>query len=260
MGAVADADNCWGRWKLRGASLLAFAMGWEALARAKHSLLLPTFSATMDALVRLLGRAETWRAFFASNQALVTGFGLAAVIGVPTGLLLGRFASLAQWTDVYLTIALATPTAALIPLLVMAAGLGLTSRSLVVFVFSVAVIIVNTRAGLRQLSPSWLEMARSFGANEKQLWRTVLLPGALPEILAALRLGLGRAVTGMVVVELLLSAVGLGRLIMRYQGDFEAAYVYALILLVLAEAVALSEGIKRLERWLLLRMGSGVEQ
>jgi len=70
-----------------------------------------------------------------------------------------------------------------------------------------------------------------------QIWRLVLLPGALPAIMAGLRLGLCRAIAGMVVVEFLLVAVGIGDLLMRYRADFESGRVFAVILLVLAEAV-----------------------
>ena len=91
-------------------------------------------------------------------------------------------------------------------------------------------------------------MARSFGASERQLWRTVVLPGALPAVVTGLRLGLGRAFTGMIAVELLLVAVGVGRLILDFQGVFDAGAVYAIVLLLVAEAVLLLRGLTWLER------------
>jgi NitT/TauT family transport system permease protein len=91
-------------------------------------------------------------------------------------------------------------------------------------------------------------MVRGFGATERQVWRDVLLPGALPAIVTGLRLGLGRAFTGMVAVELLLVAVGVGRLIVSYQGEFDGAAVYAVVLLLVAEAVTCLHVLKRLEQ------------
>jgi ABC-type nitrate/sulfonate/bicarbonate transport system permease component len=137
---------------------------------------------------------------------------------------------------------------ALVPIVILTIGLDLAARVLVVFLFAVAVIAVNTRAGLRTLDPDWIEMARSFGASERQLWRTIVLPGAVPGIVSGLRLGLGRAFTGMVAVELLLVAVGVGRLILQFQGVFDGGAVYAITGLLVLEAVLLLQGLQWLER------------
>jgi NitT/TauT family transport system permease protein len=112
----------------------------------------------------------------------------------------------------------------------------------------VTVIAVNTRTGVRTLQAGWIEMARSFGATERQLWWTIVLPGALPAIVTGLRLGLGRAFTGMIAVELLLVAVGVGRLILEFQGAFESGAVYAVILFLVVEAVALLRLLRYVER------------
>jgi ABC-type nitrate/sulfonate/bicarbonate transport system permease component len=91
-------------------------------------------------------------------------------------------------------------------------------------------------------------MAKVFGATHAQEWSKVLLPGAAPGIMAGVRLGLARAIEGMVVVELLLVAVGIGRLLLDYQGRFDAPHVYAVILVVMAESALLSLAGRRLER------------
>jgi ABC-type nitrate/sulfonate/bicarbonate transport system permease component len=137
---------------------------------------------------------------------------------------------------------------ALIPVVILALGLKLLARAVVVVLFAVAVVAVNTRTGVRTLQSSWLEMARSFGASERQLWWTIVLPGALPAIMTGLRLGLGRAFTGMIAVELLLVAVGIGRLILEFQGLFESGAVYAVILFLVVEAVVLLRLLRSFER------------
>jgi NitT/TauT family transport system permease protein len=174
-------------------------------------------------------------------------------VGVPLGLLLGRAPKLGAFADVFLDILLFTPMPAVIPLLVMVTGLGLGTRLLVVFLFAVAIIVAHAAAGARSVDPGLLEMARAFGARRAQLRRRVLLPGALPAVLVGLRLGLSRAISGMVAVELLLVAVGVGRLIQRFQGDFDAPAVYAVVLVVVAEAVLLAGVLRRVERRLALR-------
>jgi NitT/TauT family transport system permease protein len=246
------------RWGLGAASLVVVASVWQLLALRLHSLLLPTFTETVVASARLAGDGTLWDALWVSNQAAALGFISAAVVGIAIGLTTGRSPLAEKMIDPYLNILLATPKAALIPVLIMATGLGLLSRVLVVFSFAVVSIAVNTRAGMRLVENSWVEMAHSFGANEAQLWRKVLLPGALPGIIAGLRLGLIRSVSGMITVELLLLALGVGRLILTYQGNFEAASLYATTLFVVAEAILLTQALNWAERRAFAHIGQAV--
>jgi NitT/TauT family transport system permease protein len=139
--------------------------------------------------------------------------------------------------------------AALIPLLIMSLGLGLASRVVLVVVFSIPVVIVNARAGIRSVDANLIEMATSYGAGERQIWREILLPGALPAIMTGVRLGLGRAVTGMVIIELLMVAVGIGGLILNFRGTFQADMLYAVVVLIVVEALILVSIVRLVERW-----------
>lgn len=220
-------------------TLVVFLLGWEIYADVRGGLLLPTFSETAVAFVDLMGEPRFWRAMYVSNQALVIGFLVAVGVGVPVGIVLGRFRTLERLSDVWLNILLVTPMAAIIPLLIMSVGFGLLSRVILVTVFSIVMVIVNVRVGVRQVDPALIEMARSFGARERQVWRRVLLPAALPSIMTGIRLGLGRAVTGMVIVELLMVSVGVGGLILEFRGLFKAPQLYATIVAILVEALVL---------------------
>lgn len=250
-------DREW-RWGLGAGSLIVVAVIWQGLALTLDSLLLPTFTGTMVACVQLARDPQLWEALWVSNQAAALGFICAAVVGITLGLVTGRWRLAEKMIDPYLNILLAVPKAALIPVLIMATGLGLLSRVLIVFSFSVVSIAVNTRAGMRLVDRSVLEMAHAFGASEGQLWRKVLLPGALPGIIAGLRLGLIRSVSGMITVELLLLALGVGRLILTYQGSFEAANLYATTLFVVAEAVLLTQALNWVERRASAHIGQAV--
>ena len=243
---------------LRVSSLAVFALGWELLAIRLNSLLLPSFTETVVALARLLATGLLWEAVWISNQAMVLGFSLAATVGILLGLLMGRWRAAERYLDPYLNILLVTSKSALIPIVIMAAGLGLLSRVLVVFISAVVVITVNVRAGLRMIDPAWVEMAQSFGATEGQLWRKVFLRGAFPAILTGLRLGLARSISGMISVELLLVALGIGRLILYFQDTSDAASLYATVLVVVAEAVVLLWVCKWLEPWMAPWAGEGV--
>lgn len=236
------------KWGLRFLSIFAVLVLWELGGRALHSLLFPTPSQTFAALAELVVQPSFWGSFGLSNQALLFGFGSAVIVGILLGLWMGRWQTIEKIVNPYLNILIATPMSALIPIIILAAGFGLFARSLVVFIFCVVVIVVNTRTGLRTLDPVWIEMARTLGASEFQIWRKILIPGALPAIVTGLRLGLGRALTGMVAVELTMVAVGIGRLILDFQGMFEAGHVYATVLIVIVEAVLLLRGLRWLEQ------------
>lgn len=235
-------------WPYRMITLLIFLAIWQVYAEFSGGLLIPTVPKTAVALVELLGSSTLWSALYVSNQALVLGFLISVVVGVPVGVLLGRFPTAEKYTNVYLNILLVTPMAAIIPLLIMSVGFGLASRVILVTVFAIVMVIVNARVGVRQVDPSLIEMARSFGASEATIWRRILIPGALPAIMTGVRLGLGRAVTGMVIVELLMVSVALGRLILQYRGLFQAASLYAVIIVILAEALILITVVGWLER------------
>jgi len=111
---------------------------------------------------------------------------------------------------------------ALIPLFIIWFGIGINSKIAVVFLGAVFAILINTAAGVKNLDPALIKAARSFGASDAQLFRTVVLPGSVPCILTGLRLGLGHALTGVVVAELVAAQAGVG-LMMATAGSAKAA-------------------------------------
>lgn len=247
-----SSDAIW-RWGLRLGSLALLAGVWEYTGRALHSMLMPTFVEAMAALSKLLFTAQLWNAIWLSNQAMLLGFVSSVALGIPLGLLMGRMRAFEELSDIYLNLILVMPMAPLIPVIILGLGLGLTARVVVVFIFTFVFIVVNTRVGLRNVDSGLIEMAHSFGASERQLWLKVLLPGALPAIMTGVRIGLGRAITGMVTVELLMIATGIGQLLLFFGDRFESGSLYAVVFVVLAEAVLLMEVAKRVEtrliRW-----------
>ncbi|MGE0450617.1 MAG: ABC transporter permease, partial [Vicinamibacterales bacterium] len=218
---------------------VALACGWEVAGRISHNLLFPSASETAMALARLVTTSDFWGALWISNEAFLAGYALALIVGVSSGLALARWKTVDRWLDVYLNLLVVVPKTALMPLFVMALGLGLASRAAVVFMFAFPVIAVTVRAGAREVDARLVGMARTFCATETQIWRSVLTPGSLPSIMTAVRLGLAHAVGGMVTVELLLIAAGIGRLILSFQSDFDAGSLYAAIVVVVTEAVLL---------------------
>jgi NitT/TauT family transport system permease protein len=141
----------------------------------------------------------------------------------------------------------------LIPLVILSFGISIASSAVIVFVFSAPFITMNAYGGVRDTRPRLMEMARAFGASRLHLFSQVVVPSALPMILAGMRLGLSRAFLGLIVAELLLSPFGLGKLIMNSRSMFEhdkmfATVVWTLLLSGLA-LYALARAETRLLRW-----------
>jgi ABC-type nitrate/sulfonate/bicarbonate transport system permease component len=228
-----------GRWVLRLLPGLAFLVGWQLYALHTDSSLIPTATETLSAAVEVLGRSEVWEAFARSNRILFIGFALSVVIGVPLGFLMGRVRAAEKLFDPWLDLLIIVPMAAVIPLVIMSLGLGLTGQVVVVILFTVSMITVNCRAGVREVPEVLLEMARCYGANEQRVWTRVMLPGASPAVFAGMRIGLGRSILGMVLVEMLMTAVGIGTLLQQYRAQFATPELYAVIMLIVLESVVL---------------------
>jgi len=236
---------------LRSASVVAFLLLWEWAARAPVSFNFPSPWATLTALLALLGSGALLGATLTSLQSVLLGMGAAVVVGVPLGLLMGVVGPVGRVARVYLDLMIALPTAALIPLVILSVGINVASSAVIVFVFSAPFVTLNAYGGVRDVRARLVEMARAFGASPGQLFLCVVLPSALPMILAGIRYGLSRAFVGLIVAELLLSPFGLGRLIMTARSMFEHDRMFATVLWTLRLAGAALAALARLEARLL---------
>ncbi len=224
-----------------------FVAAWQIFAVVARSLLIPAPLETAQAFVGHLSDGAVWSALATSNESFAIGLGVSIAVGIPVGLLMGRFPRTASLIDPYLSIAIITPMAIIIPILVMSIGIGIESRIVTVMMFAVVSIIVNAQTGVRQVPPELIEMARSNGANELTIWRHVLLPDSVPAIMTGIRIGIGRGITGMVLAELLLASVGVGNLLSRYRALMEPARVFALIGLIVLESLVLISIARKIE-------------
>ena len=160
------------------------------------------------------------------------GFALAIAIGVLLGLVLGRYRVLRHLLDPPIMAIYATPHLALLPIIVVWLGIGMQSKIAVGFVGGVIPILVNTAAGVRGVERSWIVAARSFCASSWDVFVKVILPGSLPSVILGIRLGLSRAVLGVVVGEMYQSQAGLGNKVMRYGSEFRTDYLLFYVLLI----------------------------
>src|SRR4026208_561850 len=168
-------------------------MLWEIAGRAMDSTLIPPLSQIAAAWWKLFSSGKLLANLIISLTSLAVGFLLAVVVGVILGLLMGRFRAVEHFLDLYVNALMSAPTTAFVPVLILWFGLGVESRIAVVFLFAVFVIIINTMTGVKQVDGVLVEMARSFGAKEREIFFKIILPAALPAIMAGGRAGVAWA-------------------------------------------------------------------
>ena len=181
-------------------------------------------------------------------RAYLIGLALATVVGIPIGFFGGWSKRFAQVLEPWLAALNATPKVAVVPLIILWLGIGQTSKVFIIFLFAVFPYAFNTMIGVRQSEATYLDVARSFGASEAMVIRTIVLPGSVPYILTGARLAVGRALIGVVVAELIASNSGLGFLISIAAGTFDTALLMLCVLIVGAFGLIMARVSKRVER------------
>jgi ABC-type nitrate/sulfonate/bicarbonate transport system permease component len=231
-------------------SVAAILAGWEWYGRRTNPLLFTYPTAIAQAAVSLAAGGVLWKALAQSLAVLGIGLLLSVVVGVAVGLAVGRSRVLEGLLQVPLDALYATPMVALVPVIVLWAGFGPVAKVVVVFLFSVFAIVLNTARGVREVDPELLEVARSYLAREVGLWKDVVLPSALPYVVTGVRLAVGRALVGVVIAELYTSIAGLGYLIVVYANTFQTAKVFVPVVILMALGVALTWVLQLVEGWL----------
>lgn len=222
---------------------------WKIISTQTSSLTLPGPVPVFVALVRLMFSWEFWHSLLISVQSLALGYAVSVVIGLIAGVAVGLISRrMGVIFDAYLIIGLSVPIAGLIPVVVMVLGIGLAARVMVVVLFAVFQIAINVVTGVREADRSLVEMAHSFGASSLRVFWRIILPDAVPSIMAGMRLGLGRAIVGMVTSELILLSVGVGRMVVKFSSSFQTAKLLAYLILIVSFGVVMMAGVQWLER------------
>ena len=229
-------------------SLLIWAGIWEIVGQLDLVFIFPPLSSVLVALVEIVQRRDFHEAAVVSLKAFSIGMGVAVVGGVLLGFLMGRVEAANQVLGMWVNIFASAPLSSLVPVLMLLFGLGQLTIVVTVILFSIWIIALDTYAGVRHISPSLEEMGRSFGASRWQLHYKVLFWAALPEILAGIRMGLIRAVKGIVIGQLLVAVVALGRMFQTYSRSFLMEEFWALTLILFAFALGFSALIGLLEQ------------
>jgi NitT/TauT family transport system permease protein len=231
-------------------SVLIFGTVWQLIAyrRLVSELFLPGPFDIANAFAAYIAKGGIWLDLWTSSQELLLGFLLAIVVGLPLGMLMGWYRRLSYALDPFVTFFNSIPRVSLTPLFIIWFGIGINSKIAVVFLGAIFAIVINTAAATRNLDPALVRAARSFGASDAQLFRTVVLPGSVPFILTGLRLGLAHALTGVVVAELVAAQAGVGLMMAQAGQTFQTSKVFVGLVIVAGAGVLLTLVLQRIER------------
>jgi NitT/TauT family transport system permease protein len=236
-------------WVITVASLVLLLGAWEIFGRDVNPVFGSYPSAIAEAGWQLARTGKLWAALSDSLRPFLVGYGLAILIGVPIGLVTGRFRTVEAAIGIYITAGYAMPLVALVPLLVLWLGLGFAVKVAVIFLMSVFPICINTWLGVTAVPKTLIEVGKSFVAPDSVILRRIVLPATLPYIMAGIRLAVGRAVVAMVIAEFFTSISGLGAIIITSANNFDTATMFVPIVILMVLAIGLTYLIGAVERW-----------
>jgi ABC-type nitrate/sulfonate/bicarbonate transport system permease component len=243
-----------GIWLLRIGFLAALLLAWEvATASASRALIVPPSEVARAVYHLTFVDPVLPMATFLTARAFIIGFSGSIVVGILIGLAMGRSRTLERVLDPWVFFLYAIPSIALIPVMVIWFGIGDLVKIMLVFIASVFPIIINTAAGVRNVDEEVIDTARAYCATERQILRTVVLPGSVPFIFAGVRVGLSQALVGVIGAEILSIISGLGGLIITYANDFKTDEMFAPIVVIIVLALLMTEIMRRVQarvsRW-----------
>jgi NitT/TauT family transport system permease protein len=247
----------WRIWLARNERLFLGAVGfigvlamWELAVRV--GLLRAVFFSSPSAIVgaagTLISRGTIWGTIGVSMQEFVLGYLCASVLGILFGIAAGWYRRVNALASPWIAAWYATPHIALIPLIVLWFGIGLWYKVFYVFLVAFFSVLINALVGVQSAEAAYLEVAKSFRANQWTVLRTVVLPGAVPYILTGLRLGAGRAWVGVVVAELVGANQGIGFMINLAGQTLNMSQAMLGIVLLGIFGIAIGEVMRRIER------------
>jgi len=235
---------------VRVASVCTVLAIWEVGARAISPLLFAPPSRIIVAGASMIASGELWPYLSLSFRVAAIGMLFATIVGIAAGVLIARVRLLDLSLEPFVIALYSTPMVALIPLVVIWAGFGDSGKIVVIFLFAVFPVLLNTYQGVRGVDARLLEVARSFRTSERALWGDVVLPSALPFIVAGVRLALGRALIGMVIADLYTSVSGIGYLIVRYAQNLQIDRLLVPVVILSMTGVTLVQAL----RWVEMRI------
>jgi NitT/TauT family transport system permease protein len=200
---------------IQALSLAIVLAVWQVVGMHTSPALFTPPSAVVVAAIAMIGSGELWKYLEPSLLVLIVGLTISVITGVAAGLLLARYWIADVALGPYVTFLYSTPAVALVPLIVLWAGYQFQAKTIILVLFAFFPMAINTYQGVKNVSHELLEVGKAFRCNERQLWQHIVIPAALPFIVAGLRLAVGRGLIGMVLADLYTAISGIGYLIVR---------------------------------------------
>lgn len=223
---------------------------WEIAGRIPISYAFPTFIESMTSLARMIFDGSIFVAYAETLKPLVLGVSLSAIVGIAVGLWIGLSARF-EWLFGPIFIVMQTaPLAALIPILVMVYGIGLTSKVFVVCIMAMPVIVLNTASAVRNTPASIKDMAKSFMASDRDVLTKIIIPAASPIIFSGLRLGVSAGFIGAILAELKITPTGVGDIISYSRSIADYPSMYAAIFSIILLAVIFLNLLEKIENYM----------
>lgn len=236
-------------WLVRLASMLVVLGGWQIVGQRVSPVFLSYPTAIAKAAIALIASGELLHALASSLETLAIGFVSAAVLGIAAGLLIGRYRTVEAATDWLINALYATPLVSVIPLVILWFGLGQAAKLFIIILLAIFPIIINTAAGVRNVPQALIDVSTAFAASESQVFVKIILPSAVSYMMTGLRLGIGRAILGMVVAEFFTAISGLGAVIVKYGNQYDTASMFVPILVLMVLGIVLTALVRRAENY-----------
>jgi NitT/TauT family transport system permease protein len=233
------------------AIFVTLIMAWEISCRLEwlDPLFFPYPSAILIGFWRLyVTQGNIWPHLGLTMVEVLVGFIAGSILGIGLAICVGMFDRLRRYLKPYVVVLEATPRIAIGPVIIAAFGFGWTSKTAIVMLVCFFAPFVNTLNGMVGVDRDKLSMFRSMGASRAQTFRKLLLPSALPEISAGLRLAMASALGGALVAEFIASNAGMGVLITQYTGTLNMASAFVCVLTLSALGYFIFRGMEAIDR------------
>jgi NitT/TauT family transport system permease protein len=233
---------------IRTLSVAVFFAIWEYYGRRMDPIFMAPPSAIFNAAVELIQSGALRKALIESLWPFAVGMTLTVILGIVLGIVIAQWRVAEYILDPYINALYAIPRIALVPLIILWAGLEFTGKVTILVSVAIFPITVNTYAGIRDVRGSMLEIGRAYGATEWQIFSKIVMPAAVPFIMAGIRLAVGLAIIGIIVAEFFTAISGLGGMIVEYANVFATAKLFVPIIVIALVGVVLTEFVMWLER------------
>jgi taurine transport system permease protein len=231
-------------------AVVLFFAAWQAmfLVVPFDPLFISKPSLIATGFVDLLTSGDLLRDLAVSAVPFLYGFSAAVVVGVPLGIVMGWRVRVGYALDPLMTVFYASPLVALAPLVVIFFGVGVEGKALIIFFLAVFPFVFNAYAGVHAVDRVLIDVVRSLGGSERDLYFKVIVPSVLPYLVAGSRIAVGRALIGVLVGEFFAASEGIGYAISRFGDIFALDRMFGCIITIMVIAVVLTEGIRWTER------------